>query len=400
MRGIHRQKPDLNTLGAFHLEIYLDNCATTRVCPEAAEACMKAMTADYGNPSSLHKKGMEAEALVTAARRQAARMLGCEPDCITFTGGATESNNLAILGAAAAYPRAGKTVVTTAVEHPSVARTVDALEERGYTVKRVSPRPDGNFDPQDFLDAVDGDTFLLSMMLVNNEVGTVLPVETVVPALKRRFPRLLIHVDAVQGFAKYPLNLKRLEIDLLSFSGHKLYAPKGVGGLYVRKGVRLKPVLYGGGQEKGLRSGTQPVELIAAMGAALALCEKNRAAWQAHYAALNARLREGLARLDRMPVNSPENSAPHLLNLSVIGVPSEIMLHFLESKGVSVSSGSACAKGEKSAVLAAYGLPDERIRSALRVSFSRETTPEEIDALLAALAEGAARFRKMTGAGA
>lgn len=377
------------------MEIYLDNCATTRVCDEAAAACLRVMTEDYGNPSSLHKKGMEAENILTSARRQIGKMLGCDGDCVYFTGSATESNNLAILGAAAANPRGGKTIVTTTVEHPSVAKTVDHLEEQGYTVRRIAPKPDGNFDPQDFLDAVDGDTLLLTFMMVNNEMGTVLPYQAVIPALKKKYPRLLIHMDAVQGFAKFPLSVKRLDIDLLTFSGHKLYAPKGIGVLYVKKGVRLKPVIHGGGQEKGLRSGTHAVQLVAGLQEALALCDRNRAAFQAHYAALNQRLREGVAKLEDVLVNSPENGAPHLLNLSVMGVPSEIMLHFLETKGIYVSSGSACAKGAKSSVLAAYGLPDERIKSALRVSFSKDSAPEDIDALLEALAEGIAKYRRI-----
>ena len=377
------------------MEIYLDNCATTRVCDEAAAACLRVMTEDYGNPSSLHKKGMEAGNILTSARRQIGKMLGCDGDCVYFTGSATESNNLAILGAAAANPRGGKTIVTTTVEHPSVAKTVEYLEEQGYTVRRIAPKPDGNFDPQDFLDAVDGDTLLLTFMMVNNEMGTVLPYQAVIPALKKKYPRLLIHMDAVQGFAKFPLSVKRLDIDLLTFSGHKLYAPKGIGVLYVKKGVRLKPVIHGGGQEKGLRSGTHAVQLAAGLQEALALCDRNRAAFQAHYAALNQRLREGVAKLEDVLVNSPENGAPHLLNLSVMGVPSEIMLHFLETKGIYVSSGSACAKGAKSSVLAAYGLPDERIKSALRVSFSKDSAPEDIDALLEALAEGIAKYRRI-----
>ncbi len=378
------------------MEIYLDNCATTRVCDEAVAACVRAMTEDYGNPSSLHKKGMEAENILSDTRRTIGKMLGCDGDCIYFTGSATESNNLAILGAAAANPRGGKTIVTTTVEHASVTNAVDYLGEQGYTIRKVSPKPDGNFDPQDFLNAVDEDTLLVTFMMVNNEMGTVLPYQAMIPALKKKYPRLLIHMDAVQGFAKFPLSVKKLDIDLLTFSGHKLYAPKGIGVLYVKKGVRLKPVIHGGGQEKGLRSGTHAVQLVAGLNEALRLCDKNRAAFQQHYAELNAKLREGVAKLPNVLVNSPENGAPHLLNISVLDIPSEIMLHFLESKGISVSSGSACAKGAKSSVLAAYGLPEERIKSALRVSFSKDNTPEDIDALLEAISEGISKFRRLT----
>ena len=380
------------------MEIYLDNCATTRVCDEAVQACIKAMTLDYGNPSSLHKKGMEAEEILRETRRTAAGILGCDANLLTITGSATESNNLAILGAAAAYPRAGKTIVTTSVEHASVTNAVRHLAENGYNIRFVNPRSDGNFHPQDFLDAVDEDTFLLSMMMVNNEIGTILPWQTVIPALRKKYPKLLIHMDAVQGFAKYPLNVKRLDLDLLSLSGHKIYAPKGVGMLYCKKGIRLKPIVFGGGQENGLRSGTQAVQLAAGLTEAMRLCQQNRTAFEAHYRMLNARLREKVAGMDRVCINSPENGAPHLLNISVIGVPSEIMLHFLESKGIFVSSGSACSKGAKSEVLKAYGFPEERIRSALRISFSKDNTLEDIDLLSEALIEGAARFRRMTGA--
>ena len=375
------------------MEIYLDNCATTRVCEEAAAACLQAMTGSYGNPSSLHRKGMEAEDILTETRKTVGRMLSCPPECIHFTSNATESNNLAILGSAAAYPRNGRTIVTTSVEHSSVSQAAAALENRGYIVKRVSPQPDGRFSAADFLEAVDEDTLLVSFMMVNNETGAILPYETVIPALRRKFPKLLIHMDAVQGFAKYPLNLKRLDLDFLSFSGHKLYAPKGVGVLYVKKGIRLIPLAYGGGQERGLRPGTQAVELIAALREALLLCQREGKTWAARYRALNQRLREGASSLPRVTVNSPEDGAPHILNLSVLGVRSEIMLHFLEERGIFVSSGSACSKGAKSPALAAFGLNPEQIDSALRISFSKDTTEAEIDALLAALAEGIAKLR-------
>ena len=375
------------------MEIYLDNCATTRVCEEATAACLQAMTGSYGNPSSLHRKGLEAEAILTETRKTVGRMLSCPPECIHFTANATESNNLAIMGSAAAYPRNGRTIVTTSVEHSSVSQAAAALENRGYIVKRVSPQPDGRFSAADFLEAVDEDTLLISFMMVNNETGAILPYETVIPALRRKFPKLLIHMDAVQGFAKYPLNLKRLDLDFLSFSGHKLYAPKGVGVLYVKKGIRLIPLAYGGGQERGLRPGTQAVELIAALREALLLCQREGKAWAARYRALNQRLREGASSLPRVTVNSPEDGAPHILNLSVLGVRSEIMLHFLEERNIFVSSGSACSKGAKSPALAAFGLTPEQIDSALRVSFSKDTTEADIDALLAALAEGIAKFR-------
>ncbi len=369
------------------MEIYLDNCATTKVCPEAAEAALQAMTVDYGNPSSLHKKGLDAEHILTAARKTAASLLGCEYGCIHFTGGATDSINLAIQGALAARARGGKTIVTTTVEHPSVGETVAAMEKKGYTVKRVAPGRDGQFDPWDLINAVDADTVLLTFMMVNNELGTVLPYDKVIPAVRRRFPNVLIHMDGVQGFTKLPLNVAKLDLDLFSFSGHKLYAPKGIGGLYIKKGVRLLPVEYGGGQEKGLRSGTEPVPMIAGMGAALEKIRAHQPEILQNYRERNAQLRALLAQMPEVIVNSPENGCPHVLNISVPGIPSEIMLHALEEKGIYVSSGSACSKGALSGTLAAFHIPPERVRSALRISFSYETDAAQIDTFAAALRE-------------
>lgn len=369
------------------MEIYLDNCATTKVCPEAAEAAMKAMVEDYGNPSSLHRMGLRAERILTGTRKAAAALLGCDYGCIYLTGGATDSNNIAIQGAVRARARMGKTIVTTTVEHPSVGETVSMLEKNGYTVKRVAPRANGQFDPEDFLEAVDADTVLLTFMMVNNELGTILPYEKVVPALKKRFPDLLIHIDGVQGFTKLPFHPERLGVDLFSFSGHKLYAPKGIGGLYIRKGLRILPVEYGGGQEKAIRPGTEAVPAIAGLGAALTMIKAHQSEIMRNYRERQNQVRSLVKEIPGVVINSPENGCPHIINLSVPGIPSEVMLHALEEKSVYVSSGSACSKGALSGVLKAFHLPDERIRSALRVSFSRETTGEEIEAFAQALKE-------------
>lgn len=379
------------------MEIYLDNCATTKVCAEAAAACMEAMTNEYGNPSSLHRKGLNAEHLMTAARKTAAGLLGCDPECVIFTGGATDSNNIAILGGVSARKRAGKTIVTSTVEHPSVADTVTSLEELGYTVKRIAPRADGSFAAEDFIDAVDEDTVLLTFMMVNNEMGTILPYDKIIPAVRRKYPDLLIHMDGVQGFTKLPLNVKRLDVDLFSFSGHKLYAPKGIGGLYIKKGVRINPVEHGGGQERGIRSGTQSVPMIAAMGKALELCRRDGAAILKNYRERNAQLRTLLADIPQVVINSPEKGCPHVLNISVPGIPSEIMLHSLEEKEIYISSGSACAKGALSSTLEAFGLPAERVRSALRISFSKDTTAEEIEIFAGALKDTIERLSKVIG---
>lgn len=375
------------------MEIYLDNCATTKVCSQAADACMKAMTEQYGNPSSLHKKGVEAENILTAARKTAASILNCDPDCIIFTSGATESNNMAILGGTAARKRDGKTIVTCSVEHASVEHAAAFLEKQGYTVKRVKPRTDGNFAAEDFINAVDDDTVLLTFMMVNNELGSVLPYEAIIPAVRRKYPKILIHMDAVQGFTKFPINVRKLDVDLISFSGHKLYAPKGIGGLYVKKGVRIEPIIHGGSQERALRSGTQAVPLIAAFDEALKLCRDEGTKFMETYRFCNSYLRQAFQKMPEVVINSPENASPHVLNISVPGVPSEIMLHFLEQHDIFVSSGSACSKGAKSVVLKAYGLPEERVKSALRLSFCKDTTKEQLDVFLDTLEQGIRRFK-------
>ena len=375
------------------MEIYLDNCATTKVCIDAANACMKVMTEQYGNPSSLHKTGVEAENIVTAARKTAASILNCDPDCIIFTSGATESNNLAILGGISARKRDGKTIVTSSVEHASVEHAAAYLEKQGYTVKRVEPKPGGNFDEADFINAVDEDTVLLTFMMVNNELGTVLPYEKIIRALRQKFPKLLIHLDAVQGFTKFPLNVRKIDADLISFSGHKLYAPKGIGGLYVKKGVRIEPIIYGGSQERSLRSGTQAVPLIAAFDEALKLCRDEGEKFAETYRFCNDYLRKAFQKMPEVVINSPANASPHVLNISVPGVPSEIMLHFLEQHDIFVSSGSACSKGAKSVVLKAYGLPEDRVKSALRLSFSKDTAKEQLDGFLDVLEQGIRRFK-------
>ncbi len=367
---------------------YLDNSATTRVCAAACNAAIMAMRETYGNPSSLHKMGFAAEKLVTAARTDLARLLCCTAEELYFTSGATESNNLAILGLAGAYPRAGKRLVTTAIEHPSVLEPIARLEQQGYTVVRLKPDESGSIPPEVFAAAVDEDTLQVSFMLVNNEVGTLLAAEEICRAVKQKNPKTMIHIDAVQGFCKVPFRLSAVKADTVSISGHKLYAPKGIGGLFVRKGVRLKPLQLGGGQEKGLRSGTESVPLITAFGAAATETAGQMAENTAHYLTLNTALRERLAALPEVTINSYPNAVPYILSFSVEGVRSEIMLHHLAQFNVYVSSGSACAKGKGSHVLAAFGVPRERSDTALRVSFAPDTDMDELDALMAGLTEG------------
>ncbi|MDD6237487.1 MAG: cysteine desulfurase family protein [Clostridiales bacterium] len=377
------------------MEVYLDNSATTKVCAAACEAAVSAMKTVYGNPSSLHRLGFEAEKLVTQSRKQIAGALSCSPDELYFTSGATESNNLAIRGLTAAYPRIGRKIVTTTIEHPSVSETVESLCSTGYEVIKISPDSDGNFSPDAFAEAVDENTALVTFMLVNNEVGVLLPAAEICKAVKRKNPNTLIHIDAVQGFCKVPFRSDRILADTISISGHKIYAPKGVGGLYLKKGVRLKPAQTGGGQEKGLRSGTESVPLIAAFGAAVAETYPNMENNQTHYRQLREHLKKRLMNQPEIVMNSPENAVPYICNFSVRGIRSEIMLHFLEQSGIYVSSGSACAKGKPSPVLAAMGIPKERADSALRISFSPETTISDIDLLLDGLNNGISSLQKM-----
>lgn len=377
------------------MEIYLDNCATTKVCDQAINASITVMKEQYGNPSSLHKKGIEAENLITAARKRVASILNCEPDCVIFTGGATESNNIAILGGVSARKRNGKTIVTDSIEHPSVENSLAFLEKQGYTVKRITPNKDGVFFADDFINAVDDDTVLLTFMMVNNELGTIFPYEEIIKSVRKKYPNILIHMDAVQGFTKLPLNTKKVDVDLVSFSGHKLYAPKGIGGLYIKKGVRIEPIVHGGGQEKTVRSGTQSVPLIVAMDEALKLCIEKKEEIAKNYEFCNNYLRKAFESIKEVVINSPENASKHLINISVLGIPSEIMLHFLEQHNIFVSSGSACAKGEKSTVLKSAGIADDRVKSALRISFSKDTTKEELDIFIDILKQGIARFKSV-----
>ena len=325
---------------------------------------------------------------MNTAKNQLAQALCCPPDTLYFTSGGTEANNLAILGGAAAHRRQGNKVVISSYEHSSVVASGRELEKEGFTVEWLPPGPDGCISLQQMERAVDKNTILASVMLVNNEVGTVNPIGQLTKIAHRKNPNLLFHCDAVQAFGKIPVNTRTLDVDLLTVSGHKIHAPKGVGALYLKKGVRILPRTFGGEQQKRLRPGTEPVPLIAGLGLAAKMAVENLSQSASHYRMLNERLREGACQIPGVFLNSPCGALDCIVNLSVVGIRSEIMLHFLENEGIYVSSGSACAKGAKSHVLTALGLPENRIDSALRISFSRYTTLEEIDSLLTALRKG------------
>ncbi len=375
------------------MPVYLDNAATTKPCAEAVEAAVRAMTENYGNPSSLHRAGLDAQLAVDGARKIIADTIGADPACIYFTSGATESNNLALRGASAAYGRNRRKIVISAVEHASVEETAADLEKKGFEVVRVSPREDGRFYPADFVNVCGDDTCLISCMLVNNETGYILPVKETFSAVKRRFPHIITHCDCVQGYMKLPVRVSALNADLVSLSAHKIHGVKGVGAIFIKKGVRVVPVVTGGKQEKGIRSGTESVPLIAAFGAA---AEKLSATLDERYKtaqSLKVHLLNAVSDIDCVEVNSPEDGSPYIINISVVGRRSEIMLHFLESKGIYVSSGSACSKGQQSGVLGQFGIRDKRADGALRISITAETTEAELDELAAVLREGIEKVR-------
>lgn len=373
--------------------VYLDNSATTMPCEKAVSRITASLLNGWGNPSSLHRLGMEAARLVEDVREKTATHLHCRSDEIYFTSGGTESNNTAIIGAARARIKRGKRIVTTAVEHPSVLETVKGLEEQGFEVVYLKPDRNGHITPEQIYEAVNSDTVLVSMMLVNNETGAIFPVKAAAEAIKRAGAPALLHCDAVQAFGKLPINVSSLGVDLLSASGHKIHASKGIGVLYVKKGVTLKPLLTGGGQENGMRSGTEPVPLICGLGGALEELvnpitglKLQKELWS--YA------RDELLKTGLVTINSDDDCLPYVLNISVEGYRSETLLHFLEAKGIYVSSGSACAKGEGSYVLKEMGLSAARIDGALRISFSRYNTKEDIDRLTAGLIEATNKLRR------
>lgn len=368
-------------------EHYLDNSATTQVLPQVAQMAVRMMTEEYGNPSSLHTRGFRARKLLEEARGQVAQRLGAQPEEITFTSGGTESNNLAIFGAAQARKRMGNKIVTTAAEHDSVLGPCRALEKQGFEVVYLKPDASGHLSEEELVQAIDQRTILVSVMLVNNETGAIFPVEVASRAIRRSKAPALLHVDAVQGFGKLPFTVKKLGADLLTISGHKIHAPKGIGGLYVKKGVRILPHTLGGGQEKGLRSGTESAPLICALGEAVRLLPPAQEALE-QVGQLHALLRQRLEQLPQVTIHSPEDGLPYVLNFSAGRVRGETMLHFLAERGVYVSSGSACGKAKPSHVLESMGLPKDQVESALRVSFSRFSTREDVEALVEGIKAG------------
>lgn len=363
---------------------YFDNAATTELCDAAKQAMTGAMGC-FGNPSSLHKLGLESMQLLETARQTVADQLKCEKREIYFTSGGTEADNIAIFGAAQRGRRMGNKIVTTAIEHAAVLEPMRELEKQGFAVVYLKPDKNGNIDLCAFEDAIDENTILVSAMSVNNETGAMLPVEQLKNVIRRKNAPALLHCDCTQSFLKYPVLPHRSGMDLVTVSAHKIHGPKGVGALFVSKDARILPHTFGGGQESGLRSGTEPLLLIAGFGAAVGAAGDPKENLK-KVLAVKTYLCDRFAADPEILINSPENGSAYHLNISVPGIRSETMLHFLEDKGVYVSSGSACSKGKQSHVLQAMGLDRRRIDSALRISLSAYNTKEDADMLLAGIA--------------
>lgn len=368
------------------MEHYLDNSATTRVCPEAAQAALRAMTEVYGNPSSTHTKGREAKQLLDASRKLVASAMGCAPSELIFTSCGSESDNWALLSGAEAMRRKGNHIITSAVEHDAIRKSAEELERRGYDVTYLKPDSTGSIPVDAVKNALRPDTILVSLMLVNNETGAINDISSVSKLLKSSGSPALLHTDAVQAFMKIPFTPKSLGADMISVSGHKIHAPKGIGALYVRSGLRLKPYIMGGSQEDGRRAGTEAMPQIAAFGEACRIAKENLAENAAKMAALRQ------LTIDTLTPAIPElqvinGAAPHILSISLPGWRSEVLMNFLEARGVYVSRSSACKKGARSHVLEAIGLDSRVIDGAIRIGLCRYTTEEDIRALCDGLIE-------------
>lgn len=361
------------------MEAYFDNSATTPVYPEVRDLMVKIMEEDYGNPSSLHMKGVTAARYIKDARESLAGEMKVMPKEIVFTSGGTESNNMALIGGALANRRAGNKIITTSVEHASVGSPMDFLDAMGFDVVRIGVDSSGQIDMDQLMSEVDDDTIIVSVMYVNNEIGAVMPIADIARLIKEKNPNVLFHVDAIQAFGKYRIYPKRMGIDMMSISGHKFHGPKGVGALFIRDRVKVKPIIYGGGQQSGMRSGTENVPGIAGMALAAEITYNGLEEKMEHLRQLKEHLISELTQIDDVYSNSGD--APHIASITFKGVRSEVMLHALEEREVYVSSGSACSSNKQhaSGTLKAIGLPQDKLESTLRFSFSPENTMEQVD---------------------
>lgn len=382
------------------MQVYLDNSATTACSPKAADLVCHLLTEDFGNPSSMHQKGVDAEKYVKESASAIAKTLRCQEKEIVFTSGGTESNNLALIGAALANARRGKHLITTAVEHPSVKNTMRFLEEQGFEVTWLPVDPYGVIRMDDLKNALRQDTILVSVMMVNNEIGALQPVEECGKYIHDYNPNIIFHVDAIQAYGKFHIYPKRMQIDLLSASAHKIHGPKGVGFLYIKDRTKIRPVSFGGDQQRGMRSGTVNAPGIAGMGRAAKEIYENLDADIERMYELKIYFTEKLQLLENVRINGKtgRDSAPHIVSAGFAGVRSEVLLHALEDRGIYVSAGSACSSHHPSAgnTLAAMGLDKAGQESAIRFSFSVHTTKEELDYTLGQISELLPVLRRYT----
>ena len=372
--------------------IYFDNAATTRVCPEAAEAMAAVLTEQYGNPSSTHALGRQARELLDRAREEVAGAVGAEKGEIFFTSGGTESDNWAVSGVCARHRRPGH-IVTSAYEHDAMLQICAKMEQQGWSVTRLKPDGEGHVTPEMVKEALREDTALVSVMLVNNEIGAVNNLAGIAAAVKKN-SGALVHTDAVQGLFKVPLSVRKLGVDLLSLSGHKIHGPKGIGALYVRRGVKPAPMILGGGQESGQRSGTEAMPAICGFAAAVRAGRREFPESAEHMRSLRRFLTERLTESLPEAVILGPGDAPHILSVSLPGHRSEILLNLLDAEGICVSKGSACKKGRRSHVLEAMGYAPDVIDGALRVSLCRDNTREEAEIFAEKLKQAAGRVLK------
>ncbi|MGN0255386.1 MAG: cysteine desulfurase family protein [Chordicoccus sp.] len=379
-------------------EIYFDNSSTTRPSQAVVDIVVKTMTDDYGNPSSLHKKGVDAEKYLRASRETIAGVMKVSANEIYFTSGGTESNNWALIGTALANRRKGHTILTTTMEHPAVAEPLRFLEDQGFVIRKIPVDRNGVLDLDALSDMLDDDVILVSTMYVNNEIGAVVPVADVAKLIREKAKNALYHVDAIQAFGKYRIYPRQLGVDMLSVSGHKLHGPKGTGFLYIRNGAHVSPLIYGGGQQNGMRSGTENVPGIAGLGVAVREAYTDFDAKIDHLYDLKEHLEQGLDRIEGTVIHGLRGraGAPQIVNVSILGVGSEVLLHTLEDHQIYVSAGSACSTHKRlaSPTMTAIGAPREESSSSVRFSFCETNTAEEVDEALKVLEETVPMLRR------
>ncbi len=382
------------------MEAYLDNSATTRCSKAAADMVYKLLTEDFGNPSSLHMKGVIAENYINDAKKKIAKTLKVQEKEILFTSGGTESNNLAIIGSALANKRAGKHIITSSVEHASVYSPMQFLEELGFEVTYLPVNSDGQISVEELKAAIRDDTILVSLMHVNNEIGAVMPIEEAGAAIKAANPSTIFHVDAIQSYGKFVIRPKKMNIDLLSVSGHKIHGPKGSGFLYIKDKTRIKPIIYGGGQQKGMRSGTENVPAYAGLGVAAEEIYTDFDKKIAHMYSIRDHFIDEVLQIDGVTVNGrcDHENAPHVVSVSIEGIRAEVMLHTLEEKNVYVSAGSACSSNHPaiSSTLKSIGVKQNLLDSTIRFSFCVNTTMGEADYAISVMRDVIPKLQKYT----